>query len=174
MNRNAGRFSALLMAALLAIGAQQAMAQPVPGQPGMPGRAAHAHGFAMEGALIRLKGQLNLDTSQQLNWDNAMAQGKAAREAARTNMQNLRAAMAAELEQPDPDFAKMASLADAAQASNQESRRQVRALWLQIYATFSPPQKALVRDAMKAKMARAEAFRNKVRERMQQRGNGTG
>ncbi len=165
MKTTTSRFSAFLMAALFAVGAQQAFSQPVPGRPGQP---AHMHGFGIEAALYRLKGQLNLDTSQQLMWDNAAAEGKAAREAGRANMQNLRAAMAAELQKPEPDLAAMATLADSTQAGNQASRKQVRESWLKLYATFSPAQKAMVRDALKAKMARGDEFRKRMQERIQQ------
>src|SRR5215470_10031366 len=62
--------------------------------------------------LAALKGQLNLYTSQQLQWDNAVVQAKAAHEAARTAHDQLKAAMQAELAKPEPDLASMATLAD--------------------------------------------------------------
>ena len=49
---------------------------------------------------------------------------------------------------------------------------QVRDQWLALYATFTPTQKAVVRDAIKARVARMEAFREKMQERFQSRGQG--
>jgi hypothetical protein len=41
----------------------------------------------------------------------------------------------------------------------------VRDQWLRLYATFSPTQKAVVRDALLKKMERHERFRERMRER---------
>ena len=46
--------------------------------------------------------------------------------------------------------------------------------WLKLYATFSPAQKGVVRDAVKARVARMETFREKMKERMQSRSQGNG
>src|SRR6185369_9803395 len=116
---------------------------------------------AIEQILASLKGQLNLNTSQQVMWDNAVAQTKAARAAGRTNFEGARAALKAELAKSEPDFAAVAAAADAAQASNQTLRKQVRDEWLKLYATFSPSQKGVVRDAVQRRVARMDAFREK-------------
>ena len=133
--------------------------------------AMHGHGMAIEEVLTRLQGQLALDTSQQVMWDNAVAQSKAAREAGRNSMGQVRAALAAELAKPEPDFAAAAAAADAAQASHQALRKQVRDEWLKLYATFTPTQKTVVRDAVKQRLERMESFRGKMKERMQSRPN---
>jgi Spy/CpxP family protein refolding chaperone len=160
-----------MAAALLAVGVQGALAQPGGG----PGHGhGHGGGFAIERVLASLKGQLSLNTSQQLMWDNAVAQTKAARATGRTNFESVRTALNAELAKPEPDFAAVAAAGDAAQASNQTLRKQVRDQWLQLYATFSPAQKGVVRDAVKARVARMEAFREKMKERMQSRSQGNG
>jgi hypothetical protein len=46
-------------------------------------------------------------------------------------------------------------------------RQDVRKQWLQVYATFSPEQKAVVRDALAKQMARMEAMGAKMRAHMQ-------
>jgi|KBSSwiStaDraftv2_1062776.scaffolds.fasta_scaffold00331_18 Spy/CpxP family protein refolding chaperone len=171
MNTRIARWSGVMAAALLAVGVQGALAQPGGG----PGHGhGHGGGFAIERVLASLKGQLSLNTSQQLMWDNAVAQTKAARATGRTNFESVRTALNAELAKPEPDFAAVAAAGDAAQASNQTLRKQVRDQWLQLYATFSPAQKGVVRDAVKARVARMEAFREKMKERMQSRSQGNG
>jgi hypothetical protein len=124
----------------------------------------------IEHVLGSVKGQLNLNTSQQLMWDNAVAQTKAARETGRAGMQKVHDAMAAELAKPEPDLAAMAAVADGVHAGNQTLRQGVRNQWLTVYATFTPAQKAVVRDALAAQMARMESMATRMRAHMQQGG----
>ncbi len=107
-------------------------------------------------AIAALKGQLNLNTSQQQMWDGAVAAIRTARATGRANAERLRAAMGAELAKPAPDLAAVAAVSDDVQAQNLVLRRQVRDTWLAIYATFTPDQKAIVRDALARRMARME------------------
>lgn len=157
------REAALASALFLALGSA-AYASPGFGHggahgPGGPG----ARGAHVEQVIAQLKSQLNLDTSQQVAFDNAVAAAKAAREATRTEHEKVRAAVQAELASAAPDLAKIAGLADQAQAANQAQRRQVRDQWLQLYATFRPEQKLVVRDAMAKRMERMEGIRSKIR-----------
>jgi len=153
-----------MAAALLAFGSHAALAQPGSGP-----HDGHGPGFAIEHVLASLKAQLNLNTSQQVLWDNALAHRKAARVQGRSSMDQLHAALNAELAKAEPDFAAVATIADQAQANHQAVRKQVRDEWLRLYATFSPAQKAVVRDAVKARVTRMEAFREKMKERFQSR-----
>src|SRR4029079_13773491 len=122
MNTRIAKWSGVMAAALLAVGVHGALAQPGGG----PGHGHdRGHGLAIEQVLASLKGQLDLNTSQQVMWDNAVAQTKAARAAGRTNFEGARAALQAELAKSEPDFAAVAAAADAAQASNQTLRKQV-------------------------------------------------
>lgn len=168
MSNRMARWSGLMAASLLALGAGAVVAQPGPGGHGRgPG-----HGIAIEQVLVQLKAQLALDTSQQVMWDTAVAHTKAAREAGRNSMQQVKAALAAELAKPEPDFAAAAAVADSVQSSQQATRKQVRDEWLRLYATFTPAQKAVVRDAVKQRLERMESFRAKMKERMQSRSQG--
>ncbi|MEP7328959.1 MAG: periplasmic heavy metal sensor [Betaproteobacteria bacterium] len=166
MNTRSPRFAAMIAATLLALSAPAAFAQPSGhgphGGPGGPG----GRGFGIEHLLSSVKTQLSLNTSQQVMWDNAVAQTKAAREAGRGSMDKVRDALNAELAKAEPDFAAVGTVADNVQASQQTVRRQVRDEWLKLYATFSPTQKAVVRDAAKARVAKMETFRAKMKERM--------
>jgi periplasmic protein CpxP/Spy len=166
-------WSGAMAAALLAFATQGALAQPGGGPGHGPGHGPGG-GFAIENIMASLKGQLSLDTSQQAKWDSAVAQSKAARETGRANMDKVREALNAELAGAAPDFAAVATIADAAHASNQTLRKQVRDQWLALYATFTPAQKSVVRDAVKARLARMDSMREKFRERMQSRAPGAG
>jgi Spy/CpxP family protein refolding chaperone len=171
MSKRMAVWSGLLAASLLVLGPGTVGAQPGAGAHAH-GRG-HGHGIAIEHVLAQLKGQLALDTSQQVMWDNAAAGAKAARESARGSTDQVRTALTAELAKPEPDFAAVAAVSDSVRANQQALRKQVRDEWLKLYATFSPAQKAVVRDAVQQRLARVEAFRAKMRERMQSRPSGS-
>src|SRR4029450_6695894 len=100
MNTRIARWSGVMAAGVLAVGVQGALAQP-----SGPGSGhGHGGGLAIEQILASLKGQLNLNTSQQLMWDNAVAQTKAAHATARTNFESVRTALNTELAKSEPDF----------------------------------------------------------------------
>jgi hypothetical protein len=166
MNIRSRFLASLIVGITLSAGSYLALAQPG----GMPGHGAgHGPDASIEGVIVGLKAQLNLDTSQQLLWDSAIAQSKAARENGRASMDKVHGVLTAELAKAEPDFAAVAAAGDAAQAGNQALRKQVRGEWLKLYATFSPAQKAVVRDAVKARVARMETMRQRFQEHMQQR-----
>ena len=164
------KWTGLLAAAVFALGAHTALAGPGGG----PGHHGQGPGFALEGVLASVKAQLNLNTAQLAMWDAAVAAATSARGTGRANMDKVKEALNAELARAEPDFAAVATIADAAQASNQALRRQVRDQWLALYATFTPAQKAVVRDAVKTRVERMESMRERFRERMQSRGPGAG
>jgi Spy/CpxP family protein refolding chaperone len=164
--RISARLAAVFAAALVGL-AGTAVAQPSGG---------HGHGRRGGGggdvvmAIVHLKDQLNLNTAQQAMWDNAVAASKAARETARTNAQNVQQTLRAELAKPEPDLAAVAAAADAARSANAAVHTQVRAAWLNIYGTFTPEQKAVVKNALLDRMSQMEKFREKMRARRSQGG----
>src|SRR5215470_2461732 len=139
-------FRASLLAALLGVGVA-GYAQPAP-----------AMGSPLW-ELAKVKGELNLNTSQQMQWDNAAALARNAHTAARANLSQLKTAMQAELAKPEPDLASMATAADGVRDQNETARKSARDAWLALYATFSPEQKTLVASALKAGMERKQAHR---------------
>ena len=116
--------------------------------------------------LERMQSKLNLNTSQQQQWAAAVAQSKAARDAMRANFEQLKAATKAELAKAEPDLGSLASLSDQVQQQNIDQRKQARAAWLALYGTFTADQKAAVRDAINARMARMDAFRQRMHDRL--------
>lgn len=130
---------------------------------------AQAPGHGMHDPLAvlqRIQAQLNLDTSQQQQWDAALAQSKAAHQAIRANFQQLKTATTAELAKADPDLAALATLSDQLQQQNIAQRQQARAGWLALYATFSADQKTTVKNAILARIARMEALRERMHDRL--------
>src|SRR5205823_11639860 len=108
--------------------------------------------------------QLNLNTSQQQQWDNAMALSASARDAARASMDQAHAALQAELAKAEPDFASLAAANDSARQQITALHTQARDAWLSLYATFTPEQKTIARDAIKSGLARMEARRAAFRQ----------
>ena len=133
------------------------MAQP-------PHKGHGRHGDFTQ-ALAAIKGQLNLNTSQQVMWDNAVAQSKAARETGRANFGRVRDALQSELAKTEPDLAVVAAASEDVHAANAAVRKQAQNTWLSLYATFSPAQKAVVRDALRERVARMDSFRERMKER---------
>ena len=172
MNPRTSHWTGIMAGALFALGSYAALAQPAGGGMGHGPGHGPGHGLAIESVLASVKDKLGLDTSQQLMWDNAVAQTKDARGSGRSEMQQVRAALDAELAKAEPDFAAVANVADASQANHQALRRQVRNEWLKLYATFSLAQKVVVRDAVKARLARMDSYRERMKEHWQSRKQG--
>jgi len=155
--RFASRVAAVAAAALIGISGVAA-AQPHHGHGG-PGGGDFLMGIAA------LKGQLNLNTSQQTMWDNAVAAGKAARDSARASHQKVHDTLTAELAKAEPDLAAVAAATDAARDSAATQHRQVRDAWLNLYGTFTPDQKTVVKNALQQKLTRMDQFREKMQQR---------
>jgi len=109
--------------------------------------------------LASMKSQLNLNTSQQQQWDNALALSQAAHTAMHASFKQGHAALQAELAKPEPDFAALASAADSSRDQIASAERQARDAWLALYATFTPEQKGIARDAINAKIQEMQARR---------------
>jgi len=125
----------------------------------LPAAAQPVHGGTPLEMLAVLKPQLNLNTSQQQQWDSAIAQSTTARDAARASFGQVKAALQTELAKAEPDFPAIAAITDNASQQNATLHKQARDAWFALYATFSPEQKAVARDAIKAGLERMQARR---------------
>jgi Spy/CpxP family protein refolding chaperone len=159
-SRFASRLAIVAAAALIGVGGT-AVAQPMH-------HHARGGGDVVMG-IVALKNQLNLNTSQQAMWDNAVAAGKNARSAARANMQKVHDTLASELAKPEPDLAAVSAAADSVRTANAQLHAQVRDAWLNLYASFTPEQKGVVKNALSQRLAKMDTFREKMRARQ---GNG--
>lgn len=157
---------AAAVASALTLGAGSALAQPVGGPHG-PGPHGPGAPDQMIGHLIEsAKVQLSLNTSQQAMFDTAVANSKTAHESGRAIHQKVKDALTAELAKPEPDLAAVAAVADDAHAQGEALRKSMRSQWLALYASFTPEQKAVVRDLLTTRMANAESFRQKMHDRV--------
>ena len=139
-------------------------------QPGTHGPHGHGSHGDMVGSLIAgAKDQLNLNTSQQQMFDAAVANSKTALQTGQSLHQAVKDSLTAELAKSEPDLAAVAAVSDNAQAQGQALRKSVRAQWLALYATFSPDQKAIVKQMVQDRMAKAESFHEKMKERFKGR-----
>ena len=155
------RRAALASALVLALsGAANAGPGPQAGPHGPGARGAH-----VEQVIAQLRAQLNLNTQQQVAFDNAIAAAKSAREAGRAQVDKVRDAMKAELAKPAPDLRAIANVAESVRANAQAQHAQIREQWLQLYDSFDPQQKAVVRDALLKRIERMEHFRERMHER---------
>jgi hypothetical protein len=116
-------------------------------------------------AIAAFKAELNLNTSQQALWDAAAAAGKVARDAAKQRRQTAKQVASDELAKSAPNLLSIATTADQVQDANVAAHRQVRAQWLQLYATFTPDQIAVVKAGIAKRMARMESFRERMHYR---------
>jgi Spy/CpxP family protein refolding chaperone len=153
----------------LSFAAGAVQAQPGGGMHGMHGGGGIEQ--MIPHMLERAKASLNLNTMQQGMWDSVVANGKAAREQGRTNLQQVRTALQTQAATNAPDLAAVAAVADQAQAQNAALRKGVRDQWLALYATFSPEQKAVVAGLLQKHLARAESMRTQMGERFRQHSN---
>lgn len=169
-NRYAGatrRVVVATAAAMVVALTPAAWAQPGGGPGGAPGAGRQGPGDVPFGWQVfeAAKAKLDLDNAQLRLFDQARAEARAAREAARANRQGVRDAMRAELAKAEPDLAAVARIADGAEARNRALRDQARDRWLRLYASLSAAQKATIRDALAAAMERSETARGEARER---------
>jgi len=104
-----------------------------------------------------VKDQLNLNTSQQVQWDNLAALANAAHQTAHANSAQFKTAMRAELAKAEPDLASMAATGDTVRQQNETQRKAVRDAWLALYATFTPEQKAVVASTLREGMEHRQA-----------------
>lgn len=133
----------------------------------MPG-AVQAHGrtgaYAQRhAALERLKQALKLTTGQQKAWQTITTEQRNLWRQRRAGWKEVRQALETQLATAEPDLAQVAAVRDRVREHELDARREIEHLRLQLYASFSPQQKGVMRDFLKSRLARAE-------QRMRHRG----
>lgn len=130
---------------------------------GLPGQAQAAQQAAHHGKyharLERLERALKLAPEQRQAWQAIAAKRRALWRERRQGWRATRQALQAELAKPAPDLARVAAVRDQARAQERHARRELEGLQLRLYASFSPQQKLVLRDFLKARLARAEQRR---------------
>lgn len=165
-SRRAVRATLVAAAIALSTGAAWAQSGDAPaGTPAPHARHMRAGGDPVMGALLHLHDQLALNSSQQAQWDNAVAQMKSAHAQGASLRQNVKSTYDAEIAKDQPDLAAVAAAADAARAQGDTLRKTVRDAWLGVYANLNPSQKALVAGALRQRAADVEQWRSQKRAR---------
>ena len=159
--RSTTRRIGMLLAALAFATAGAVSAQPA----GHFGHGPGGGGLSIERAIGAAKSQLNLNTSQQQMWDANVALSKSTFAQARANREALRTAVQTELAKDPPDLRTLAGQMDALQAQNHDARTKVRNAWLQLYETFTPEQKAVVKQILTQRLSRMEQMRQHFLQR---------
>ncbi len=134
-----------------------------PGGPGMGGPAMS--GGLVEHVIDGVKDKLSLDAAQLAMFDSARAQTVAARDKMVTSRTDVRTKVQAELAKAEPDLAAVSSLLESAEEQGRALRHQTRDQWLKVYASLRADQKLMVRDELKARMARMDGMQDRMRER---------
>lgn len=149
----------------VALAAAAVLAAPLAAQANGPGGPPGGPAGFVEEVLAQLKDKLALDTSQQLQWQAALEQARAAHAQARATRETVRATVDAELAKAEPDLAAIATAMDSVQAQGMAARREVRDSWLRLYAGMRADQKAVVRDAIKSRLAKMEEGRGRMHQK---------
>jgi uncharacterized membrane protein len=134
---------------------------------GAHGRHGGPGGF-MRG-LKKLHDKLNLNASQEKQYQAALDTAKQNREAMRANFRQFRQQLAALKQQPVID---MNALHDAHQRLAQQNRplrEQTEGAWLAFYNGLNGQQKATISDALKARFAKASQRRAQMHEHWRQK-----
>jgi predicted nucleic acid-binding Zn-ribbon protein len=123
--------------------------------PPWAGRAAHASP-GIEGALQFARAKLNLSTDQAAALDailaNARTQAKAAREASKATVEQMKA----ELAKPQPNLRTLAQLQESLGPQREAIRKSVQAQLLGFYDTLSATQQATVIEGVRKMAAMRE------------------
>jgi len=158
----------LALAAALLLASTVAVASP--GGPGGPRGGPGMGGPAMSGGMVEhviegLRDKLSLDTAQRAMFDSAHAQTIAARDRMLASRTDVRSKVQAELAKPEPDLAAVSVFLENAEEQGRSLRQQARDQWLKVYANLRADQKAIVRDELKARMARMDSMQERMKDR---------
>jgi Spy/CpxP family protein refolding chaperone len=158
----------LALAAALLLASTVAVASP--GGPGGPKGGPGMGGPATSGAMVEqviegLRDKLALDSAQRAMFDSAHAQTIAARDRMHASRTDIRSKVQAELAKPEPDLAAVTAILESAEEQGRSMRHQARDQWLKVYANLRPDQKLIVRDELKARMARMDAMQERMKDR---------
>jgi Spy/CpxP family protein refolding chaperone len=128
----------------------------------------HGHG-GFKKQLEQLHAKLNLNADQEKQWQAALTTMKQNREAARANHKQLKAQFDSLKNQPILDLNAMHAARQHAAEQNAQLREQTASAWLAFYNGLNDQQKTTVSTALKARFAKMEQRREKMREHWQHR-----
>ncbi len=155
--RRAARCGGWLAALLLAATAIPAAAQVPPGMPpvGLP----YGNYFAA------VKAKLNMTPAQDAQYTVALKATVKANEAARKARTAAADAAKAELAKPEPNFERLLSMREEFGELSANERKAAISEWVRFTQMLNAEQKALVKGQLLDRVSRAEALREKFRQR---------
>jgi Spy/CpxP family protein refolding chaperone len=150
----------------LALSLGAAYAQQAP----MQGHGGHGnwHG-QFQKQLQQLHAKLNLNADQEKQWQAALTTMKQNREAERASHQQLKEQFDSMKNQPILDLNALHQARLHAEQQNAQLREQTANAWLTFYNGLNDQQKTTVSTALKARFAKMEQRREKMRERWEHR-----
>jgi Spy/CpxP family protein refolding chaperone len=111
----------------------------------------------------KLKADLKLNPAQEFAWQEIADRRAALHKERHGDRAQLKEAMKQELAKAEPDFARIVRQKQQLDEKGLQARNEMREMQLKLYSSFSAEQKAVMRDAMKARMERVEQWRDKKR-----------
>jgi protein CpxP len=138
------------------------------GGPAMHHRMHGMHDGGPFGAIRRLHDKLNLNATQEQQYQTALDTMKQSREAMRKNHEALREQFKAQQNQPILDLNALHAARQQAAQQGAQLREQDSAAWLAFYNGLNDQQKTTVSTALKQQFARMEQRHEKMKERWQQ------
>jgi Spy/CpxP family protein refolding chaperone len=165
-NRIGRRVAVMVSALAFTLGSSAVLAQPGPGAGFGHGAGRGPGGDNLGQIFAQFKTQLALTPDQEAKWSAAVAVGKESRQRTRVLMQQTHDQVKAALSKDSPDLQAISTMMDAARQQAFELRKPARAAWLDLYASLSPQQKAIVRDALLARMQRHEQMLERFQQRL--------
>jgi hypothetical protein len=156
------QFSRAALIASLAIGSAMAFAQPAGGMDGarvgeMRGHKMmqHGHGEAHIGKRMEmLKSKLNLNATQEAQFNVARDATKKAMETGRAARVNARAQAQTELAKADPDLANLLLQRESVKEANAGERKAALNEWAKFLGLLSTEQKSIVKGQLLNRMQR--------------------
>jgi Spy/CpxP family protein refolding chaperone len=171
MYQKTSRFLAVAAASLaLSIGVAHAQTPPQPhpaGHPGGWGWHHRGHG-QFKKQLEALHAKLHLNADQEKQWQAALTTMKQNREAARANRKQMKEQFDSLKNAPILDLNAMHAAHQHFDEQNAQLREQTATTWLAFYNGLNDQQKTTVSNALKARFAKMEQRREKMREHWQQ------
>lgn len=119
----------------------------------------HAQDDWLLGPLVvhgpRVSAELKLNNQQSRTWKQIHEEFVQLRKQRLTDMQRLRQTLGNVLESDDPNLSLLAQQAQQVRDRHNEAGLRLQNRWLKLYAEFKPEQKAVIRQALKARSERS-------------------
>ncbi len=157
-HRFSTKFSHAAIVASLAIGAAMAAAQPAPALGGGEARMHKMHAghgeahFAKRMEMLKVK--LNLNATQEAQFNVARDATKSAMEAGRAARMSARDSAKAELQKADPDLAGLLVARENLKEANAPQRKAALNEWAKFLGLLTTEQKSIVKSQLLARAQR--------------------